>query len=48
MVRNRDNDRIASEVAITMGFTLLRFWECEIRDDLGAVLDTIQRELSEA
>jgi very-short-patch-repair endonuclease len=48
MVRNRDNDRIASEVAMTMGFTSLRFWECEIRENLQAVVSAIQRELSDA
>lgn len=41
LARNRERDREASRVAVELGFEVLRFWECDVREDPDRVAQSV-------
>jgi DNA mismatch endonuclease (patch repair protein) len=39
--RNKDRDRRVQAELKGLGWSILKVWECEIRDDIGSVIDNI-------
>lgn len=44
---NRERDKRQTQELKQEGWTVLRFWESEIKDDPGAVADEVEKALSE-
>jgi DNA mismatch endonuclease (patch repair protein) len=48
IARTQERDRVANAALAEMGWTVLRFWDFEVRNDLGTCLDAIVAALADA
>lgn len=46
LYRNAENDRKVNEMLALKGFKVLRFWEHQIREDLGGCLKEVSKATS--